>query len=210
MVHALEQQAPIWPPGTKHGYHMHTFGWLAGELIRRADPEHRTAGRFLAEEIAAPLGLSFWIGLPEGIEQRYVARLVPPDTRSRHAPAELAPMTMLLTARVLAARAAASTTTTCGTCAHCMRVRVAVVERHRRRPLARAPLRSGHRFGRRLARAARRHAGTRHGNTRVRQGRGAHERIVLRPRLHARPLLRRRQPAARRGARRSWRFARVR
>ena len=41
IVHTLEQQAPIWPPGTKHGYHMRTFGWLAGELIRHADP--RTA-----------------------------------------------------------------------------------------------------------------------------------------------------------------------
>jgi CubicO group peptidase (beta-lactamase class C family) len=77
MVHALEQQAPIWPPGTAHGYHMRTFGWLAGELIRRADPQHRSPGRFFAEEVAAPLGLEFWIGLPEAIEPR-VARLVPP------------------------------------------------------------------------------------------------------------------------------------
>ena len=95
IVHALEQQAPIWPPGTKHGYHMRTFGWLAGELIRRADPEHRTAGRFLAEEIAAPLGLNFWIGLPEEIEPR-VARLVPPERDLGTLLRELAP-DMLLT-----------------------------------------------------------------------------------------------------------------
>ncbi|HEY1739868.1 MAG TPA: serine hydrolase domain-containing protein [Acidimicrobiia bacterium] len=95
MVHALEQQAPVWPPGTKHGYHMRTFGWLAGELIRRADTDHRTPGRFLAEEIAAPLGLSFWIGLPEAIEPR-VARLVPPERDLGTLLRELAP-DMLLT-----------------------------------------------------------------------------------------------------------------
>ncbi|GAA3941991.1 serine hydrolase domain-containing protein [Actinomadura viridis] len=44
-------------------YHAATFGWLAGELIRRADG--RTVGRVFAEEIAAPLGLDLWIGLPE-------------------------------------------------------------------------------------------------------------------------------------------------
>ena len=54
---------------------MRTFGWLVGELIRRVDG--RTVGAFLREEIAAPLGLDFWIGLPEEIEPR-VARLVMP------------------------------------------------------------------------------------------------------------------------------------
>jgi CubicO group peptidase (beta-lactamase class C family) len=76
MVHALAGQEPIWPPGTRHGYHMRTFGWLVGELVRRADG--RTVGTFLREEIAAPLGLDFWIGLPETVEPR-VARLVPPE-----------------------------------------------------------------------------------------------------------------------------------
>ncbi len=79
IVRALAQQAPIWEPGSTHGYHMRTFGWLAGELIRRADTAHRSPGRFFAEEIAAPLGLDFWIGLPEELEPR-VARLVPPKT----------------------------------------------------------------------------------------------------------------------------------
>lgn len=75
MIDALAAQEPIWPPGTSHGYHMRTFGWLVGELIRRVDG--RTVGTFLREEIAAPLGLDFWIGLPEEIEPR-VARLVMP------------------------------------------------------------------------------------------------------------------------------------
>jgi CubicO group peptidase (beta-lactamase class C family) len=79
MTSALARQKPIWPPGTKHGYHMRTYGWLAGEIARRADPQHRTLGAFFREEIAAPLGLDFWIGLPEALEPR-VARLVPPKT----------------------------------------------------------------------------------------------------------------------------------
>jgi len=76
MVQALAAQAPIWEPGTQHGYHMRTFGWLVGELVRRTSG--RTVGAYLRDEIAAPLGLDFWIGLPEAIEAR-VARLVPPE-----------------------------------------------------------------------------------------------------------------------------------
>jgi len=75
MVRALAAQTPIWPPGTRHGYHMRTFGWLVGELVRRVDG--RTIGTFWRDEIAEPLGLDFWIGLPEEIEPR-VATLVPP------------------------------------------------------------------------------------------------------------------------------------
>jgi CubicO group peptidase (beta-lactamase class C family) len=82
IVDALALQAPIWEPGTKHGYHMRTFGWLVGEIIRRADPQHRTAGTFWREEIAGALGIDFWIGLPQGLESR-VAQLVPPRTDLR-------------------------------------------------------------------------------------------------------------------------------
>lgn len=60
--------APDWPIGTGHGYHALTYGWLAGELIRRVDG--RSPGRFVAEEISAPLGLDLWIGLPEELEPR--------------------------------------------------------------------------------------------------------------------------------------------
>ncbi|MEM7095424.1 MAG: serine hydrolase domain-containing protein [Actinomycetota bacterium] len=72
IVEALAAQAPLWEPGTKHGYHALTYGWLAGELVRRVDG--RSLGTFFAEEVAEPLGLDFWIGLPEDQEWR-VARL---------------------------------------------------------------------------------------------------------------------------------------
>jgi CubicO group peptidase (beta-lactamase class C family) len=67
-IAALEAQPPLWEPGTAHGYHALTYGWLVGEVIRRVTG--RTVGRFFAEEIAQPLGLEFWIGLPEEQEHR--------------------------------------------------------------------------------------------------------------------------------------------
>ena len=72
VVDALAAQAPLWKPGETHGYHALTYGWLAGEIVRRVDG--RTVGTFFAEEVAGPLGLDFWIGLPEDQEWR-VARL---------------------------------------------------------------------------------------------------------------------------------------
>jgi CubicO group peptidase (beta-lactamase class C family) len=67
-VARLADTKPDWPIGTAHGYHALTFGWLAGELIRRVDG--RSPGRFVADEIAGPLGLDLWIGLPEELEPR--------------------------------------------------------------------------------------------------------------------------------------------
>ncbi len=55
-------QAPLWPPGTQSGYHPVTFGYIAGEIFRRVDG--RTMGRALAEDIAGPMALDLWIGLP--------------------------------------------------------------------------------------------------------------------------------------------------
>ncbi|MEY2403045.1 MAG: hypothetical protein QOD38_596 [Acidimicrobiaceae bacterium] len=68
IIEALEVQEPLWAPGSAHGYHALTFGWVLGELIRKVDG--RGLGQFFAEEIAAPLGLEFWIGLPEAQEHR--------------------------------------------------------------------------------------------------------------------------------------------
>lgn len=65
----LAEQAPAWEPGTRHGYHGLSLGWYEAELLRRVDPAHRSLGRFFAEEIAAPLGLDFWFGLPPGLDQ---------------------------------------------------------------------------------------------------------------------------------------------
>lgn len=64
----LAEQAPAWEPGTRHGYHGISLGWYEGELLRRVDPAHRTLGRFFAEEIAGPLDLEFYIGLPESVD----------------------------------------------------------------------------------------------------------------------------------------------
>ncbi|MBD3006743.1 serine hydrolase domain-containing protein [Streptomyces sp. 5-10] len=63
---AVAAQQPVWEPGTAHGYHAQTYSWLLGELVRRVTG--RTIGRWIAEEIARPLGLDLWLGLPE--EQR--------------------------------------------------------------------------------------------------------------------------------------------
>ncbi|MFF3323183.1 serine hydrolase domain-containing protein [Streptomyces sp. NPDC002889] len=73
---ALAAQRPAWEPGTAHGYHAQTYGWLLGELVRRATG--RTMGRWVAEEMARPLGLDFWIGLPPEDAHR-VGRLGPVD-----------------------------------------------------------------------------------------------------------------------------------
>jgi CubicO group peptidase (beta-lactamase class C family) len=68
VIAALEAQPPLWEPGTAHGYHALTYGWLVGELVRRITG--RTVGTYFAEEIAQPLGLEFWIGLPAEQEHR--------------------------------------------------------------------------------------------------------------------------------------------
>jgi CubicO group peptidase (beta-lactamase class C family) len=61
MTTALAEQEPWWEPGTKHGYHAITFGWLVGEVIRRITG--KTPGVYLRDEIAGPLGADFHIGL---------------------------------------------------------------------------------------------------------------------------------------------------
>lgn len=74
MVDALAREEPFWRPGTRHGYHAFTFGYLVGEVIRRVSG--RSLGAFFAAEVAGPLGLDFWIGLPEEHESR-VAPTIP-------------------------------------------------------------------------------------------------------------------------------------
>jgi CubicO group peptidase (beta-lactamase class C family) len=71
---ALEE--PFWPPGSRLAYHAFTYGWLCDELVRRIDG--RSVGRFFADEVAAPLELELWIGLPPEQEPR-VAGLVRAD-----------------------------------------------------------------------------------------------------------------------------------
>jgi CubicO group peptidase (beta-lactamase class C family) len=67
-VDALARQAPVWAPGTAHGYHAATYRWLVGDLVRRITrsvARHGVRGR-----VARPLGLEFWIGLPAGPSAR--------------------------------------------------------------------------------------------------------------------------------------------
>jgi CubicO group peptidase (beta-lactamase class C family) len=59
----LAAMTPLWPPGTASGYHPVTFGYLAGEVFRRVDG--RTMGTALREDLAGPLGLDIFIGLPD-------------------------------------------------------------------------------------------------------------------------------------------------
>ncbi|MGW4033382.1 serine hydrolase domain-containing protein [Streptomyces sp. NPDC004838] len=73
---ALAAQHPEWEPGTTHGYHAQTYSWLTAELVRRVTG--RTIGRWVAEEIARPLGLDFWIGLPDE-EAHRAGRIGPVD-----------------------------------------------------------------------------------------------------------------------------------
>ncbi len=73
VIHALERQKPQWEPGTAHGYHAITYGYLVGEVVRRVTGQ--TVGNYFREHVAAPLGLDFWIGLPAADEPR-VGKLV--------------------------------------------------------------------------------------------------------------------------------------
>lgn len=85
MTSALAAETPFWTPGLQHGYHGLTFGFLAGEVVRRV--AGTTLGAFFRQEVAGRLGLDFQIGLPEADEAR-VARVIPqvPD------PQNLSPM----------------------------------------------------------------------------------------------------------------------
>lgn len=74
VVEAIAAQAPNWEPGTTHGYHARSFGWIVGEIIRRVTGQ--SPGAYFASAVAAPLGLDFLIGVPEAVDGR-VARLYP-------------------------------------------------------------------------------------------------------------------------------------
>ncbi|GAA3207876.1 serine hydrolase domain-containing protein [Dactylosporangium siamense] len=75
MTALLAAQEPFWKPGTASGYHGLTHGYLVGEVVRRITG--RSLGTVFREEIAAPLGADFHIGLPASQDAR-VAELIPP------------------------------------------------------------------------------------------------------------------------------------
>ena len=68
VIAALEKQAPLWPPGTAHGYHARTFGFLVDELVRRIVGQ--TVSEYWRQAFGDPLGLDIWIGLPESEHAR--------------------------------------------------------------------------------------------------------------------------------------------
>ena len=76
MTTALAEAEPWWEPGTRHGYHVWTYGWIIGEIVRRVSG--RPPGAFLREEIADPLGIDFFVGTPAS-EQGRIADIVPPS-----------------------------------------------------------------------------------------------------------------------------------
>ncbi|HWF01805.1 MAG TPA: serine hydrolase domain-containing protein [Caulobacteraceae bacterium] len=82
----LAAMAPLWPPGSASGYHPVTFGYLAGEIFRRI--EGRTLGQALREEIAGPLGLDLWIGLPDSEHARVAEVRRPPSLPDLGKPSE--------------------------------------------------------------------------------------------------------------------------
>lgn len=75
----LARQRPAWEPGTRQAYHAITLGYYEGELLRRIDPQHRSLGQFFQDEIATPLGLDFYIRLPESIPDSRLAPLIDPS-----------------------------------------------------------------------------------------------------------------------------------
>jgi CubicO group peptidase (beta-lactamase class C family) len=76
VIEALEEQAPLWRPGSAHGYHARTFGFLIDELTRRVSGLR--IAEYWRKHLADPLGLDFWIGLPNDLNARvatmYAAR----------------------------------------------------------------------------------------------------------------------------------------
>ncbi|MCX4881352.1 serine hydrolase domain-containing protein [Streptomyces sp. NBC_00847] len=106
---AVAAQAPVWEPGTDHGYHAQTYSWLTGELVRRVTG--RGIGEWIAEEIAGRIGADLWLGLPQSEVSRVgrVAQVEPPadlsglKTRPKRAVADAYADRTSLTRRAFAA-----------------------------------------------------------------------------------------------------------
>jgi len=84
VIAALEEQAPLWPPGSAHGYHARTFGFLLDELVRRIGGI--TLSEYWRKIFGDPLDLDIWIGLPES-EQERVATIYPARSGATPSPA---------------------------------------------------------------------------------------------------------------------------
>jgi CubicO group peptidase (beta-lactamase class C family) len=71
----MVRERPEWPPGERQSYHAISLGFYEGELMRRVDPKHRSLGQYFREEIANPLELEFYIGLPASVPDSKLAVL---------------------------------------------------------------------------------------------------------------------------------------
>jgi len=78
MCSRIAALTPLWEPGTRTGYHAYTYGWILGEVLRRADG--RPIDRFIVEEITGPLGIDDWyLGMPDAIEPRVATLITAPQ-----------------------------------------------------------------------------------------------------------------------------------
>ncbi|MEW6682952.1 MAG: serine hydrolase domain-containing protein [Nitrospirota bacterium] len=75
----LARQKPVWEPGTRQAYHAISLGYYEAELLRRIDLRHRSLGQFFQDEIATPLGIDYYIRLPESIPNSRLATLARPS-----------------------------------------------------------------------------------------------------------------------------------
>ena len=89
IAEALATQQPFWEPGTAHGYHAVSYGYLVGEVVRRISG--RSLGTFFADEIGRPLGIEFYIGLPAELEPRVSPIVAQPIGAGRAAAGGAAP-----------------------------------------------------------------------------------------------------------------------
>lgn len=85
----LAATAPLWPPGSRSGYHAISIGVLAGELFRRI--EGRSLGRFIAEELSGPMGLQLTLGLPASEEARRAEMIAPPELATSNQQGDMNP-----------------------------------------------------------------------------------------------------------------------
>ncbi len=107
MTMALAEQEPWWEPGTRFGYHVNTFGFLLGEIVRRVDG--RSIGRFIREELADSLGIDFIVGMDAADDSRtadWIAYQAAPGEESQRPWLERDPATLegIELARLLAYR----------------------------------------------------------------------------------------------------------
>ena len=93
MTTALADQEPWWEPGTAHGYHVNTFGFLVGEVIRRLTGS--TVGTLLRDEIAGPLGADVHIGLPASEHTRVATFVWPGSPPAETEPPGLEPAQLM-------------------------------------------------------------------------------------------------------------------